>query len=107
MAKRQPPTHEEPSQLEIVAGLVAGTVEQKTRMVVRPISYRIPVIDLARIDAMAELAMKSRNAMLNAVVSAGLDEIEKELPDHVRDDVRGRVTAYLEAAGIDLETIEE
>lgn len=107
MAKCQPRDHDIPSEVEIVAGLVSGTAQTETINAVRSVSYRVPIHLLARIDAMAELAGKSRNAMLNAVVSAGLDEVEKVLPSDVLANVQERSWNNLQALIGDTESLAE
>lgn len=76
-----------PSRIEHLANVISGTGTHAMKAAARSISYRIPVYDLARLDAMASVAGKSRNAMLNLVVSAGLDEVWKLLPKNVQKQV--------------------
>lgn len=79
-----------PSKADEVASVISKVGSMTTSSVVKTISYRISVSDLARIDAMASEAGKSRNAMLNLVLDVGLEAVQRKLPPKVAKSVGKR-----------------
>lgn len=77
-----------PSSVELAAAMISGTGAFGLTSTVKAISYRVPVADLAIVDAMAAKAGKSRNAMLNILVAAGIQEVSKSLSRSVLKQVR-------------------
>jgi hypothetical protein len=92
---------------EHVAGVIANTGTNSIKAAARAISYRIPVVDLAEVDAMAAEAGKSRNAMLNMFVSVGLDAVRRQLPSKVARSVRKRESECIAALLDGAEQVEE
>lgn len=78
----------EPTMGEIVAGMFEGRSTAYSSAQLAPLSGRIPVYVMAKLDAMATQAGKSRNAMLNLVIEAGLQAIEAHVSDEVREELR-------------------
>jgi tyrosyl-tRNA synthetase len=61
---------------EEVVALLHGTAEKWSQAETRPVLSRIAVYRLAQIDAMAAMAKKSRNAMVNMLLEVGLDSVQ-------------------------------
>ena len=98
-----PRKNEEPTNVDMIAALVAGTATIEVKTLLRPINYRIPLHVLATVDAMAEAAGKSRNFMLTELLQLGVEAVEKALPADVAPNIGERgyqlYTSYLEEAG--------
>jgi hypothetical protein len=92
------------STAEAVAAVISKTGTSGWAGLVKTITYRIPLADLSRVDAMAAEAGKSRNAMLNLLLSAGLDAVQKELPRKVAKAVGQR---QVQAVAALLEGVQE
>ena len=92
---------------EHVAGVIANTGTNSVKATARAISYRVPVSDLAEIDAMAAEAGKSRNAMINMLVHVGLYAVRRELPAKVAKSVRKREAECIAALLEGSEQVEE
>lgn len=80
----------EVSAAEMLASVVSGSGEHISVMSVKPISFRIPLDALARVDALAGKANKSRNAMLNMLVDVGLQEVLRRLPEKTFEEIQSR-----------------
>lgn len=65
----------EMSQAEIISEMVSGRADHTSQSMVRAISQRVPVTTLSRVEAMANLSKKSRNAMINLLLEAGIDSV--------------------------------
>jgi len=74
----------------MAACVIAGRGTQELSMTVRAISYRIPVLFLARIDSMAQKCGKSRNAIMNMMVEIGMDEVYKHFDEDEIHDLQSR-----------------
>lgn len=98
-----PRDNEHPTNVQMLAALVAGTATIEVNTVLRPINYRIPLHVLASVDAMAEAAGKSRNFMLNELLELGVEAVQKALPSEVAPKIDARryqlYTGYLKEAG--------
>lgn len=62
-----------------VASIVAGTAKTNVVATAKNIAHRIPVHLCAQVDAMAQTAGKSRNAMINLLINVGLQEVRAEV----------------------------
>lgn len=62
---------------DLIAGLDGETCLEKS--VTKTVSVRLPVIDLARIDVIAELKEVSRNVLLNDVLDVSVSELMAKL----------------------------
>lgn len=80
----------EVSAAEMLAAVVSGSGEHLSVMAIKPISFRIPLTALARVDALAYKANKSRNAMLNMLVDVGLEEVLRHLPENTFQEIQSR-----------------
>jgi predicted DNA-binding protein len=78
------------SSAEFLAGLVSGTASGKSNGYVKAISFRVSVSSLARVDALAGKAKKSRNAMLNLLLSVGLEEVFDRIDQDVFEEIQSR-----------------
>ena len=76
---------EEISRADAVADLLSGNAKGSLTAVFRPIAYRAPVHILAVVDAMAVLSKKSRNAMLNILLSVAIEEVRGKLDSSVME----------------------
>lgn len=85
----------EVSSVEVLASVVAGTVKQSSVASVRSISYRVPVSLLARVDAFASKAGKTRTFILNSLVEVGLDAVFPLLNSDDAEDVTERASLAL------------
>lgn len=63
----------------LVAGLLNGTATSSGKSVLVPMSTRIPIHQVAQLEAMAVKAGKTRNAMVALVLDAGLAAIREHL----------------------------
>jgi hypothetical protein len=80
----------EVSAAEMLAAVVSGSGEHLSVMAVKPISFRIRLNALVRVDALAHKANKSRNAMLNMLVDVGLEEVLARLSKETFEEVQSR-----------------
>lgn len=78
------------SAVDVLASVVSGTGKHRSISVARPVSYRVPIATLARVDALAEKAGKSRNSMLNMLVDVGLEELFSRLSQENLEEVQSR-----------------
>lgn len=103
-----PHVSDDPSDLDVLVSLVSGTARTEFVGTVRPISYRAPVWLLDELDALAQMSGKSRNHMITAVLSAGLEELRKRLPSDVAHQLNERTAeASVANAGQPVESIRE
>jgi predicted DNA-binding protein len=65
-------------------------------MLAKPISYRVPIPFLARVDSMAQQGGISRNSMLNMILEVGLEDVEDELPLEVYEEVLARENVVMQ-----------
>lgn len=68
-----------PTSAEHVAGMISGTSTTRAKAIVRPVLVRLPLNQLITIDAMCELAGKSRSQMAVNLLEVGIDCVMKEL----------------------------
>ena len=68
-----------PSNIKQVAAMISGTAEVAFSFSARAISLRIPEHVLARIDAMAKLAGKSRNTMAVYLLEGAIEQVEESI----------------------------
>ena len=80
----------EPTKSQIVASIISRTGKSTTSSLAKSISYRVPVTTLARVDAMADQAGKSRNQMLNLLLDVALDQVGGDLSQAVFEEVQSR-----------------
>lgn len=73
-----------PTSAEHVAGMISGTATTRSKAIVRPVLVRIPINQLINIDAMCQLAGKSRSQMVVNLLEVGLDGVNRELQDDAR-----------------------
>ena len=62
---------------KIIAGLEGDVTPEA--IITRTISIRLPVLNLAQIDALASMKDVSRNVLLNEVIKAALEELLDKL----------------------------
>ena len=93
----------EPTQAQIVAGLISGTAKTDGMSSQRAISARIDLTTLARVDSMAQQAKKSRNEMINMLLEVGCDEVYQHLEGPVVEELQSRESAALQSS---LSTVE-
>jgi hypothetical protein len=77
----------DPTAAERAAAVIAGAGDEYTKGVLVPFSIRVPVWVVAVLDAMATRTGRSRNYVLNLVLAAGIDEIQRELPEEIRQEL--------------------
>jgi hypothetical protein len=88
--------HHEVSNAEILASIVLGSGKTITVDAVRPISYRIPIRLLARIDALADKSSKSRNFMITSLIELGLDDLMPLLGDEGTGEILSRESVHMQ-----------
>ena len=88
----------EPTEAQIVASIISGTGKQETIAAMRTISARIIFATLARVDAMAQKAGKSRNEMINMLLDLACNEVYNNLESHVIEELQLREMAALQAS---------
>ena len=89
--------HQEVSNAEILASVILGTGKTTSIDTVRPISYRIPIRLLARIDALADKSSKSRNFLITSLIELGLDDLNDCLGDEGMQEIGEREGVHLNA----------
>ena len=87
--------HQEVSNAEILASVILGTGKTITVDTVRPISYRIPIRLLARIDALADKSSKSRNFMITSLIELGLDDLMPLICGEGLEEILSRESAHM------------
>jgi len=101
---------EEVTNTQHVAAMVSGHATGSSIALVKTISYRLPISLLGPVDAMANKAKKSRNAMLNLLLQVGIDEVRRQLdPDAAESLMYSESAALAVLLGDEMttETIEE
>ena len=81
---------------EQLAALVSGNAKHTISAVQRAVSARINLHTLARVDAMAAKAGKSRNDMLNLMLDVAADEIYRAVDEKVLQDLQSREIVTLD-----------
>jgi predicted DNA-binding protein len=87
--------HKEVSNTEILASVILGSGKTLTVDAVRPISYRIPIRLLARIDALADKSSKSRNFIITSLIEIGLDDLTPHLGDEGMQEILSRESVHM------------
>lgn len=85
-------TVDEPSKAEHLAQVIARKGTTRLVAVARPVLLRLPVWDLAELDAMAQFAGKSRNAMAIHLLEAGIEEVRKAMDNDTLADLNADMT---------------
>ena len=88
----------EPTEAQVLASLISGTAKVEVIATQRSISARIDLATLARVDAMAQQAKKSRNEMINMLLSVGCDEVYQHLKGPVIEELQSREMAALQTS---------
>lgn len=73
---------------ELVGALIEHRGNIKHMSAARAVNFRCPEHLLTRVDAMANVAGKSRNSMLVHLLSAAIEEVEKTLSDETLESLR-------------------
>lgn len=88
----------DPTEAQILASLISGTGKIEVIASQRAISARIDLATLARVDAMAQQAKKSRNEMVNLLLDVGCSEVYNNLDHEVIAELQGREMAALQSS---------
>lgn len=88
----------EPTEAQILASLISGTGKIEVIATQRAISARIDLTTLARVDSMAQQAKKSRNEMINMLLSVGCDEVYQHLKGPVIEELQSREMVALQSS---------
>lgn len=83
------------SKAEHMAQVLTGKGTVRMVAGVKPLLARVPVHEVAEIDAMASMAQKSRNAMLVYLLEVGLEEVRKQLDDEAAQHLNEETTKNL------------
>lgn len=62
-----------------VAALIEGNADTNFMGVTKVLSARLPMVQVAEIEAIAEKSGKTRNAMLSMLLSVGIEEVRAGL----------------------------
>lgn len=73
---------------EMVASLISGTATHQVAAVQKVTSVRLNVYTLARVDAMASKAGKSRNEMVNLLLDVAVQEVYGNLGEEAIQDLQ-------------------
>jgi len=84
----------EPTEAQVVAGVIAGTITQSGFDTTRQISYRAPIRIVSRVDAMAAQANVTRTQMLTMLLDAGIEAVQAHLPRKVRAELDRNAVTY-------------
>ncbi len=72
---------DETTPADIVASILERTGDIHTVYTVRAVNYRAPIHLLAKVDAMAGQAGKTRGYMISRLLTVGIDAVTKSLVD--------------------------
>lgn len=86
------PLEDQPSKAEHLARVIARQGTTRIIAISRPVLLRLPVWDLAELDAMAQFAGKSRNAMAIHLLEAGIEEVRKAMDNDTLADLNAETT---------------
>jgi predicted deacylase len=86
-----------PTKSEHIANMLSGNGSSTLKATVRAVAYRCPIELLGTVDAMAAKAKKSRNAMLNLLVEAGVAAVRSDLSDEVVLELSATEYSYVQA----------
>jgi hypothetical protein len=78
----------DPRQLDVAAGVLFGTADALHKAQVVPAMVRLPVYTMAKIDAYARRAGKSRNAVVNLLCEVGLEELASRVPSDLVEELK-------------------
>jgi hypothetical protein len=93
---------------QMVAMVVSGNGTSYEASRAKAVAYRMPVYLCAVVDSMAANGKKSRNAMLNLLVSAGIDAVRSQLKDDVIETLQiGEAEAMARIMNETTESLEE
>ena len=70
-----------PSKADTIANLIEKTGTVSWVSPARPMNFRVPENIMAEVDAMAEMAIKSRNSMMVYLVEVGIEEVRHMLDE--------------------------
>jgi predicted DNA-binding protein len=87
----------QPTEAQMLAAVIAGNGEITHAGSLRGISFRMPVITIARVDAMAQKASKSRNQMLNMLLDVGIDAVYEHFTQEQIEELQDREARAYEA----------
>nr|CRY96415.1 hypothetical protein [uncultured prokaryote] len=76
-----------PVQAADIADFIVRANSPKASAIRKAISYHGPVELLLKVDALAKQAKTSRNEMITLLIGSGLNAVEAQLPEEVRDQV--------------------
>lgn len=71
----------EVTKAEHIAQVLSGQGTTSLKADARPVLTRLPVWTLADVDAMADMAKKSRNAMVIHLLDVGVEEVRRQMAD--------------------------
>lgn len=72
---------------DMVAAAIERTGTSRMAAVVQGVHYRAPLTTLARVNAMAKRAGKSRNSMMTMLLNVGLEQVQLSLGKKVAREV--------------------
>lgn len=83
---------DEMSKAELLAQVISGQGKAQVSGIARPVLLRLPIWDLAELDAMAQFAGKSRNAMAIHLLQAGIEEVRRAMDNDTLADLNAETT---------------
>ena len=66
---------DEVTKLDILMAMIEGSGDVEYQGAVKTVSVRMELFELANVDALAQLAGKSRNVMINRLIEAALEMV--------------------------------
>lgn len=81
---------EDVTTVDHLTAVIEGTAKQTTMAATKPVHYRCPVSSLARVDALAAKAGKSRNAMMTMLLDVGIEEVFARLSQGAIEEIQSR-----------------
>lgn len=95
----------EPTKLECLSSVIQGTATQESQMAVKATTVRIPLVDYAAIQAMSDLTNGTRQAIINALLAAAIEQVLEGLTEERKAEVlqaQSKILAeLLQDAGIE------
>lgn len=96
-----------PRKVAHLAAMVKGTGTGSIKGVARPVLLRLPEGTLAELDALAQMAGKSRNGMATYLLDAAIEELRSELDSQTMGELNEKTIQNHVAMNSDLRDREE
>ena len=81
-----------------VAALIEGNADTNFMGVTKVLSARLPMVQVAEIEAIAEKSGKTRNAMLSMLLSVGIEEVRAGLKTKTLKEINANMNQKISEA---------